>query len=447
MSEEPPVTPWSARGEGEDDIASVRVGGPETGALAAGVAVGPTGLSAGLRVQAPVQPGHPAPQVPPPAAAPRGDAPRVDCPPAPTLPLAPNNSAPPSLLPPIDPETIAAFAPAATAVASALPFIAMALTGLTGNGAGLGGLGNGLGSGYSPGFGSALGGRNGNTLTPQQLHALGVLEKLAQVYGDDTTTDPDIAALRHRLHLPTAGGSTNAAIRARRLFQANAANAFNDLDNQLAAYLQHLAGTSAVDRNAVTTLVRETNAALIALGPRAYTTAGQQQVHAILTAALHKAQTVITATTADATETAAAINQLTNQYLHNITGHTLAGRGATPAARQAIATALAQIGKPYVYGAEGPGEFDCSGLMQYCVAAAGGTIPRVAADQYRTLPKVNPTQIRPGDLVFPTDSFDGDGASHVMMYVGNGKCIEAPQSGSVVHQRSLPSSFRATRWA
>src|SRR4029079_854135 len=73
----------------------------------------------------------------------------------------------------------------------------------------------------------------------------------------------------------------------------------------------------------------------------------------------------------------------------------------------------------------------CSGLMQYVYARLGVQIPRVAADQYRAGPHVSRADLRPGDLVF----FDHLG--HVGMYVGGGRFIHAPHTGTVVEISSL----------
>ncbi|MGO4649941.1 NlpC/P60 family protein, partial [Nocardia sp. 2YAB30] len=170
--------------------------------------------------------------------------------------------------------------------------------------------------------------------------------------------------------------------------------------------------------------------------------------HQILTAALLKAQAIVSGGQTSATDTANAINRLTAQYLYNIAGKNYtgtAGAGATGAAAKAIAEALKQTGKPYVWGATGPNSFDCSGLMQYAAASAGVKIPRVAADQYRKLPKVNPSDIQPGDLIFTR--FDSAGnPGHVVMYIGNGQCIAASRSGVPIGKVPLPKSYAAARW-
>lgn len=90
-----------------------------------------------------------------------------------------------------------------------------------------------------------------------------------------------------------------------------------------------------------------------------------------------------------------------------------------------ITWAQLELGKPYVFGDEGPSTFDCSGLMQFIFGKVGATLPRTAAEQQRyTTPVTSP---RPGDLVFW-----GDPAYHVALYIGNGKIIAAPHSGAKV---------------
>ncbi|WP_405790588.1 NlpC/P60 family protein [Streptomyces sp. NBC_00029] len=99
----------------------------------------------------------------------------------------------------------------------------------------------------------------------------------------------------------------------------------------------------------------------------------------------------------------------------------------TAAGGAALTYAAAQIGKPYVWGAEGPGSFDCSGLTSQAWAHAGRVIPRTSQEQWARLPKVPLDELRPGDLVvyFPK-------ATHVGLYVGDGKVIQAPRPGARV---------------
>ncbi|WP_411107841.1 C40 family peptidase [Streptomyces sp. c-19] len=97
---------------------------------------------------------------------------------------------------------------------------------------------------------------------------------------------------------------------------------------------------------------------------------------------------------------------------------------ATPEAKKAIAFATAQIGKPYVWGAEGPDSFDCSGLTQSAWGAAGRPIPRTSQEQWRLLPRVDVKDMRPGDLIVYFKD-----ASHIGMYIGNGSMVHAPRPG------------------
>ncbi|MET8693171.1 NlpC/P60 family protein [Streptomyces bauhiniae] len=100
---------------------------------------------------------------------------------------------------------------------------------------------------------------------------------------------------------------------------------------------------------------------------------------------------------------------------------------ATSAGAKAVAFATAQLGKPYVWGAEGPDSFDCSGLTSQAWADAGTPIPRTSQEQWKQLRHVDVTEMRPGDLVI----YFAD-ATHVGMYVGDGKIIHAPRPGRTV---------------
>ncbi|MFE5809635.1 NlpC/P60 family protein [Streptomyces sp. NPDC056491] len=97
---------------------------------------------------------------------------------------------------------------------------------------------------------------------------------------------------------------------------------------------------------------------------------------------------------------------------------------ATDAGKRAVQFATAQIGKPYRWGATGPGSFDCSGLTSQAWLAAGRGIPRTSQEQLRLLPKVALKDMRPGDLIIYFDD-----ATHVGMYVGDGAMVHAPRPG------------------
>ncbi|MEU9801019.1 NlpC/P60 family protein [Streptomyces sp. NPDC051000] len=118
----------------------------------------------------------------------------------------------------------------------------------------------------------------------------------------------------------------------------------------------------------------------------------------------------------------------------------VAARSAAPApadgsrAARAIAFAHGAIGKPYVWGATGPGSFDCSGLTQAAWRAAGVALPRTTYTQINAGRRVSRDQLAPGDLVF----FYA-GVTHVGLYIGNGQMIHAPRPGSTVRVAPVDS--------
>lgn len=109
-----------------------------------------------------------------------------------------------------------------------------------------------------------------------------------------------------------------------------------------------------------------------------------------------------------------------------------------------VAQALKELGKPYIYGAEGPSAFDCSGLVQNVANAVGLKVPRVSSEQYNAGTHITFAELQPGDLVF--SEWEGDDVphhGHVAIYAGNGQIIEAPHPGAVVHQVALDDNYLA----
>jgi cell wall-associated NlpC family hydrolase len=97
---------------------------------------------------------------------------------------------------------------------------------------------------------------------------------------------------------------------------------------------------------------------------------------------------------------------------------------------KAAQLACGKIGHAYVFGAEGPNVFDCSGITKWAWAqATGGKVDlyHYTVTQYQQTQRVSRDQLRPGDLVF----FFGD-MHHMGMYVGDGWVLHAPNSGDVV---------------
>jgi cell wall-associated NlpC family hydrolase len=99
---------------------------------------------------------------------------------------------------------------------------------------------------------------------------------------------------------------------------------------------------------------------------------------------------------------------------------------------RALRAALTRQGAPYIWGAEGPGIFDCSGLVMWAYRQAGVSLPRVAFDQARVGTAVV-SALLPGDLIALYSP-----VSHIGIYVGNGLYINAPQSGDVVKVARVP---------
>ena len=106
-------------------------------------------------------------------------------------------------------------------------------------------------------------------------------------------------------------------------------------------------------------------------------------------------------------------------------------------AAAAVAFAQAQLGKPYIFGATGPGGYDCSGLTSAAWKAAGVSIPRTATAQMQGLTAVSASAAQPGDLVF----FYGNSSyvNHVGLYIGGGMVIHAPRPGSTVSIAAVSS--------
>ncbi|MEU2450275.1 C40 family peptidase [Streptomyces sp. NPDC012765] len=207
------------------------------------------------------------------------------------------------------------------------------------------------------------------------------------------------AALDQR-RLAAREGSRRAAVLARlargeRQADALAARARKALDDR-----QSLAARQKLQQEEVAAQLKEVERVLSALTPDQLARLGAKE----------------------AEDTAAAQRDLVDSgRLPTRTGKPTAAGGA------ALRYAAAQIGKPYVWGAEGPGSFDCSGLTSQAWAHAGRAIPRTSQEQWARLPKVPLESLRPGDLVvyFPK-------ATHVGLYVGDGKVIQAPRPGARV---------------
>jgi cell wall-associated NlpC family hydrolase len=94
---------------------------------------------------------------------------------------------------------------------------------------------------------------------------------------------------------------------------------------------------------------------------------------------------------------------------------------------QALQAAISRLGDPYVWGAAGPSQFDCSGLVMWAYAQVGIALPHYTGSQWNSGVHVSRNDLEPGDLIFFFPNI-----SHVGMYIGNGMMINAPNFGEDV---------------
>jgi cell wall-associated NlpC family hydrolase len=105
-----------------------------------------------------------------------------------------------------------------------------------------------------------------------------------------------------------------------------------------------------------------------------------------------------------------------------------------PKVQKFIDAALSKQGTRYVFGAQGPDTFDCSGLVAWALKQAGSSVGRMTAEGYRQHyqnAQVSKDQLKPGDLVFFSDTGHAP-ASHIEIYIGGGETMGA-------HSESMPN--------
>ena len=115
------------------------------------------------------------------------------------------------------------------------------------------------------------------------------------------------------------------------------------------------------------------------------------------------------------------------------------------AADRAVVFALAQVGKPYVLGGNGPEVFDCSGLIQQAFLASGVKLPRLASQQRFAGTEVSVDQLLPGDLLYYQDG-SSPRKGHISMYAGNGLVVEAANPRRGVRIRTLHERWYRDRF-
>ena len=97
-----------------------------------------------------------------------------------------------------------------------------------------------------------------------------------------------------------------------------------------------------------------------------------------------------------------------------------------------LAAAREKIGGPYVWGANGPTEYDCSGLTRFAYGQAGKWLPRLSGDQPSRGTLITPAEAQPGDLIW--------WPGHVAIYAGNGMMVDAANEGLGILERPVPSN-------
>ncbi len=116
----------------------------------------------------------------------------------------------------------------------------------------------------------------------------------------------------------------------------------------------------------------------------------------------------------------------------------------TPADR-ALVYALAQVGKPYVLGGNGPAVYDCSGLVQQAYLSAGVKLPRLASQQRFAGTEVSIDTLLPGDLLYYQDG-SSPRRGHISMYAGDGLVVEAANPRRGVRMRTLNEAWYRDRF-
>ncbi|MCM2387647.1 NlpC/P60 family protein [Streptomyces albipurpureus] len=115
---------------------------------------------------------------------------------------------------------------------------------------------------------------------------------------------------------------------------------------------------------------------------------------------------------------------------------------ASQSSAAAFDAAKSRVGMPYVWGATGPGSFDCSGLTSWAFKQAGVSIPRTSQAQANIGTRINSlSALKPGDLIIMRTDL-----SHVGFYAGNGQILHSPKPGAQVRYESIERSGMPFMW-
>ncbi|MEU0042820.1 C40 family peptidase [Streptomyces werraensis] len=155
---------------------------------------------------------------------------------------------------------------------------------------------------------------------------------------------------------------------------------------------------------------------------------------------LAKAQRLLNTMTAEERAKAAAEEQRASRASERVD----LGNQTSASQRGAAAFQAAQsrVGMPYVWGADGPNSFDCSGLTSWAFRQAGISLPRTSQQQANVGTRINALgDLRPGDLIIMRSDL-----SHVGFYAGNGQILHAPKPGAQVRYEAIATSGMPFMW-
>jgi cell wall-associated NlpC family hydrolase len=250
----------------------------------------------------------------------------------------------------------------------------------------------------------------------------------------DAGTTPYDALLRQAAELNTGGGQEpyrSAVVQSRQALRSTA-----DTDSAVAAVTAQARQDHAQARRSTKDVVDEARADTAVPD----TPIAQREALRRRAARLRAQRAHVLTAQRQAGRHAAALRALRYRQRHRRAGKVSGLALPPPDTRAGIAVraALSRLGRPYVWGATGPSQFDCSGLTQWSYAQAGIHLHRTTYQQIYDGVAVPRSQVRPGDLVFPHPG-------HVQMAIGNDLVVEAPHAGASVQISRLGTNVAIRR--